>query len=183
MRAAIINSSSAARISGIDSQMKATKRQRAVDPRVLPHGGEHAERNRERPRDERGRTGQHQRVGEAVAQHVEHRLVARKRLPEVEMEDDVPEIDRVLDVPRLVEAEAHAHRLDRLGGNARVLRHLIEEISRRELQQEKRHQRDAEQQRDRLQQPPQHVGAHGGVSALAAASRTPARCSRGCGAP
>src|SRR5688500_937745 len=84
------------------------------------------------------------------------------RLSEVGIQTDVPEIDRVLHVPRLVETEAHAHRLDRLGGNARVLRHLIQEISRRQLQQEKRNQRNAEQQWECLQQPPQYVGAHGG---------------------
>ncbi len=43
------------------------ERQRAIDPRVLPHRGQHAERNRQPPGDERRGAGEQQRVGEAFA--------------------------------------------------------------------------------------------------------------------
>ena len=137
------------------------ERQRPIDPRVLPHRRQHPERDGQPPGDERRRDGEQQRVGEPFAEHVEHRLMARERLAEVEVQDDVLQVEAVLHVPRLVEAEPHAHRLDRLGGDAGILRHLVQEVAGRELQQEKRDERDAEQQRDRLQQAPQDVGAHG----------------------
>ena len=54
------------------------------------------------------------------------------------------EIQAVLDVPRPVEAEVPAHRLDGRRRDGRVLRHLIEEVARRELQQHESQRRDPE---------------------------------------
>ena len=78
----------------------------------------------------------------------------------VEVQRDVLEIQPVLDIPRLIEPEALPHGRDRVWRNRRVLRHLVEEIARRELQEQERQHRDADQERQRLQHPAEHVGSH-----------------------
>jgi hypothetical protein len=109
------------------------EREGAIDPRVLLHRGEHAERHRQAPRHQCSGRGQQKRVGKPFAQDIEYRLVARKRLAEVEMQHHVLQVHPILHVPRLVEAEPDAHGLDGLGGDPGILRHLVEEVAGREL--------------------------------------------------
>jgi hypothetical protein len=66
--------------------------------------------------------------------------------PEVEVEEDVLEPERVLHEPRLVEPELVPHRLDRVGRDGRVLGHLRQEVAGREVDEEEREQRDPHQQ-------------------------------------
>ena len=160
VRAASISSSRPDRISGIDSQMNARSDSDLVDPRVLPHRRQTPSGIASPQVTTAAAPASSSVLRQPLAQHLEHRLVARERLAEVEVQQDVLEIEAVLDVPRLVEAEAPPHGLDRLGGDGRVLGHLVEEVARRQLQQQERQQRDAEQQRNDLQQAPQNVGAH-----------------------
>ena len=150
VRAASISSSRPDSTSGIDSHTNASSDSALVDPRVLPHRRPHAERDREPQVTSAAAPASSSVLREARAQHREHRLVARERLAEVEVEEDVLEVERVLDVPRLVEAEAVAHRLDASPAEiGRVLRHLVEEVAGRELEQQEGERRDPEQQRDR----------------------------------
>ena len=65
------------------------QRERLVDPRVLTYGRPHAERDGQAPRHDRGRAGEQQRVAEAFPDHREDRLMARERLAEVEVEEQV----------------------------------------------------------------------------------------------
>jgi hypothetical protein len=109
------------------------------------------ERDREPPGDDARRAREHQRVGEALAQHHEHRLVPRERLAEVEMEQHVLEVHAVLHPPRLIEPEAAPHRIEHLGEMAGILGELVEEVAGRELQQQERQRGDPEQQRQDLQ--------------------------------
>jgi hypothetical protein len=76
------------------------------------------------------------------------------------MQEDVLEIEPVLDVPGPVEAESTAHRIDRLGGDAWVLRHLVQKITGRQLEQQEGQCRDSEQERDDLEQSPRDVRPH-----------------------
>jgi hypothetical protein len=112
-----------------------------------------AERDRQPPGDHGRRRGQHQRVAECLAQHHEHRLVARQRFPEIEVKREISEVEQVLPVPRLVQTEAMPHRFQRGCVDARVLTHERDEVARRQLHQQKRQRRNAEQYRDALKQP------------------------------
>ena len=74
----------------------------------------------------------------------EHRLMARERLAEVEVQQDVPEIQAVLDVPRRSRPKFRAHRLDGRGRDGGVLRHLVQEVAGGELQQDEGQRRNPE---------------------------------------
>ena len=144
-------------------QRVADERQEAdevIDRRILPHSGEDTERegkqHRQRDRREHELHGRRQ----VLCERVKHELARDVRPPHVARHDAAEPV-AVLHEERPVEAELVALLcLDFFRYAARLLVHDIDGIVRRKLHHAKRQERDADEDRDELQQARQHIAFH-----------------------
>src|SRR5215213_3651397 len=135
----------------------------SVEDRAPLDGGDDPDRDADQQPHDRAADRERGGGGEPIEQGLPDRDVVLVRVAEVEVEDQVPHVDQVLDVPRLVEPQVLPDRRDQLrrrlaagaqdGGIGR--RHHDEHQERDEA--------DDEQQQDRPEQPSDDVGDHGSL--------------------
>ena len=117
-----------------------------------------AQRDGQHDRQQQRRAHQPQRGRNAFADHLQHRAVVNQRIAEIAPQD-VLQPHNVLRDQRLIQPQALANTFDIFRSHARcdVRRHRI---AGRELDQQKRHQRNKEQHRQQLQQPTREKCVH-----------------------
>ena len=129
-----------------------------IQPAVLKCPRQQAQRDGQHDRQQQRRAHQPQGGRNAFADHLEHRAVVNQRIAEIALQDVFQPQD-VLRDQRLIQPQALANTFDIFRSHARrdVRRHRI---AGRELDQQKRHQRNEEKHRQQLQQPTREKCVH-----------------------
>ena len=130
-----------------------------VDPGVAEIAGDQPEQQPEREADQRGGNRQRDRVADRAQHFRQHRATGRDRAAEIAMQR-APEPQAELHRQRPVEAVGGAHlRGEFLRGIGR--QHRDQGIAGRDVHQQEAHQRDAEHDRDDVDDAPEGVDEHG----------------------
>src|SRR5712671_4901188 len=127
-----------------------------IDPRILPGRGRDGDEGRNRQGQEDGRDLDLQGLPAPGDEHAADRLVVDDAGAEIEVED-VPEPDGVARRRWLIEAVIAAHRLDRLGRDARPFGKQDLDWIADGVDDEEDDQADAEDEPDREDQPSYNV--------------------------
>ncbi len=129
-----------------------------VDPGVAEIAGDQAEQQAEREADHRGGDRQHHGVADRAHHLGQHRAPGRDRVAEIAM-DRAPQPQAELHRQRPIEAVGRAQlRGELLRGIGR--QHRDQRVARRDVHQQEAHQRDAEHDRNDVDDPSGRIGEH-----------------------